>query len=98
MFFEMAFERISSLAYVQFSTGARNLVDSLAKHGVSFILSYWKYFFKFFIRFKESSHIIFGQYLRNMIYSTLDVGNRNDKSLGRGRGRIVFRIRIKMEG
>jgi hypothetical protein len=39
MFFKTGFEGPASLTYVIFSTGARNLVNSWAKHWVRFIFS-----------------------------------------------------------
>jgi hypothetical protein len=58
MFFEMGFEGSTSLTYVRFSTGARDLVNSWAQHWVRFVLSSSKELFKGFIWFEHSFDIL----------------------------------------
>jgi hypothetical protein len=61
MLFKPSFKGSTSLTYVRFPTGVRNLVNSWVEHRVRFIFSSSKKLFEGFVGFEQGFDILLSQ-------------------------------------
>jgi hypothetical protein len=73
MLFKPNFKGSTSLTYVIFPTGTRNLVNSRTKHRVKFNFSCSKKLFEGFVGFEQGFDILLSQEFRDMIGGSLDM-------------------------